>query len=199
MAGPFPREELLDTYAEVRLRYRLLTDQWPGDDQASRMWFDPERLVHERLLLLEKLRQFDVQVDDAAVADWIATVFRDRDTGVFSLDAYRQFVRNALPPEGLNEDDLKRFARHEVGIQHVLQLASLSGNLVTPREAESQFRRDHELLSVELAAFSLTNHLAEVVVDHQELLRFFHKPASPIPYPRTCRSQLCPVRYRPVS
>jgi peptidyl-prolyl cis-trans isomerase D len=170
---PIPREELLDTYSEVRLRYRLLTDQWPGDDQASRMWFDPDRLVHERLLLLEKLRQFDVQVDDAAVADWIATVFRDRDTGVFSLDTYRQFVRNVLPLGGLTEDDLKRFARHEVGIQHVLQLGSLSGNLVTPREADAQFRRDHELLSVELAAFSLTNHLAEVIVDREDLLRFF--------------------------
>jgi peptidyl-prolyl cis-trans isomerase D len=170
---PIPREELLDTYAEVRLRYRLLTDQWPEEDQASRMWFDPERLVQERLLLLEKLREFDLQVDDAAVADWIATVFRDREQGTFNLEAYRQFVRVALPRGRLTEEDLKRFARHEVGIQHMLQLASLSGSLVTPREAETLFRRDHERVSVELAAVSLTNHLAEVVIDRDDLLRFY--------------------------
>lgn len=168
-----PREELLDTYAEVRLRYRLLTDQWPEQDPSSRMWFDPDRLVPERLLLLEKLREFDFQVDDAAVANWIATVFRDRESGTFNLEAYRQFVRNALPRGGLTEDDLKRFARHEVGIQHVLQLGSLSGSLISPREAEIQFRRDHERVSVEVAAFSLTNHLAEVILDHDDLLRFF--------------------------
>jgi peptidyl-prolyl cis-trans isomerase D len=168
-----PREELLDTYAEVRLRYRLLTDQWPEQDQSSRMWFDPDRLVPERLLLLEKLREFDFQVDDAAVADWIATVFRDRETGTFNLEAYRQFVRNALPRGGLTEDDLKRFARHEVGIQHVLQLGSLSGSLISPREAEIQFRRDHERVSVEVAAFTLTNHLAEVIIERDDLLRFF--------------------------
>jgi hypothetical protein len=32
---PIPREELLDTYAEVRLRYRLLTDQWPEEDKPA--------------------------------------------------------------------------------------------------------------------------------------------------------------------
>jgi peptidyl-prolyl cis-trans isomerase D len=170
---PIPREELLDTYAEVRLRYRLLTDQWPEEDPSSRMWFNPDRLVYERLLLLEKLDELAVQVDDAAVADWIATVFRDPERGAFDLEVYRNFVQNALPRGRLTEGDLRRFARHEVGIQHVLQLAGLSGGLVPPREAETQFRRDHELVSVEIAAFSLTNHLAEIIVEQEDLLRFF--------------------------
>jgi peptidyl-prolyl cis-trans isomerase D len=170
---PIPREELLETYAEVRLRYRLLAGQWPEEDANSRGMFEPDRLVPERLLMVEKLRELDVQVDDAAVADWIATVFRDRERNVFDLDAYRQFVRNVLPQGRLTEEDLKRFARHEVGIQHVLQLAGMSGSLVTPREAEAQFRIENELVSVEMAQFASSNYLAEVTIDQGEVLRFF--------------------------
>lgn len=170
---PIPREELLDTYSEVRLRYRLLTGRWPGEDETSRMWFNPDQQVQQRLVLLEQIRALDIQVDDVAVADWIARNFRDREQDTFDLETYRLFAKNVLPQAGLAEADLRRFARHEVGIEHLIRLGSLSGSLVTRRDAEVQFRLENEAVSIQLAGFSLTNHLAEVIIDPDELQRFF--------------------------
>jgi peptidyl-prolyl cis-trans isomerase D len=170
---PIAREELLETRDEVNLHFRLLTGRWPGEDETSRMWFNPDQRIHQRLVLLEKIRALDIQVDDAAVADWIARNFRDRDRDTFDLETYRLFAKNVLPQAGLTESDLRRFARNEVAIQHLIQLGSLSGSLVTPRDAELQFRLENERVSIQLAGFSLTNHLAEVIVDPDELHRFF--------------------------
>jgi hypothetical protein len=167
------REELMQVYAEVRLRFRLLSDRWPEQDENSRLYFDPDRLMRERLLLLEKLAEFNVQVSDAAVADWIASVFRDRERNAFSLELYRQFVRQVLPQGGMTEADLRRFAAHEVAIQHLLELGSLAGSLVSPAQAEAQYRRENEQVSVEYALLSLSNYLAEVTVEPEALSRFF--------------------------
>jgi len=166
-------DEFFQAYHETIIRFRLYTGRWPEQDETSRRMFDADREVQERLLLLEKLRELRVEVSEAAAADWIAAVFRDRDSGKFSPEVYRRFVQTELPRARLAEGDFLSFARHEAGIQHVLSLAGLSGALITPREAEALCRHENEQVNAEMVLFSASNHLASVTVTPESLMAFY--------------------------
>jgi hypothetical protein len=167
------REEIMETYAEVQLRFLLENNRWPDQDPNTRLWYDPDQRLRERLVLLEALRDYDFKVNDRAVAEWIATIFGNGENGASSIDAYRQLTENILPQRGMSAADFQRYARHEVGIRHLLQLAAVNGALVTPREAELAYQRQNEQIQVEFALFSLSNHLAEVVINPEEVARYY--------------------------
>ena len=171
-------DEFFQAYREAIIRFRLYTGRWPEQDETSRQMFDADREVQERLLLLEKLRELRVEVSEAAAADWIAAVFRDRDSGKFSPEVYRRFVQTELPRAKLVEGDFLSFARHEAGIQHVLSLAGLSGALITPREVEALCRHENEQVNTEVVLFSASNHLASVTVTPDSLMGFYTNNAA---------------------
>ena len=171
-------DEFVQAYHEAIIRFRLYTGRWPEQDETSRQMFDPDRAVQERLLLLEKLRELRVEVSEAAAADWIAGVFRDRDSSKFSPEVYRRFVQTELPRARLAEGDFLSFARHEAGIQHVLSLAGLSGALITPREVEALCRRENEQVNTEVVLFSASNHLASVTATPDSLMAFYTNNAA---------------------
>jgi peptidyl-prolyl cis-trans isomerase D len=167
------REELMDVYNEVQLRFFLENNRWPDQDPNARLWYDPDQRVRERLVLLEALRERELEVNDRAVAEWISMLFGGGENGVSSVDAYRQLTEQILPQRNMTAADFQRYARHEVGIRHLLQLAAAPGNLVTPREAEAAYQRQNEQVQVEFALFSVSNHLAEVIVDPEEVARYY--------------------------
>jgi hypothetical protein len=170
-------DELFAAYREARIRFRLYTGRWPGQDESSRQMFDDDREVQERLFLLEKLKELRVEVGEEAEAGWVTAVFRDRDTGKFSPEIYRRFVQE-LPRAGMAEADFRRFARHEAGIQHLVSLAGLTGSLITPREAEALCRHENEQAITEVVLFSASNHLASITATPDRLMTFYTNNAS---------------------
>lgn len=170
---PIEADELQQLMAEARIQFFFYAQAWPEQNDMTRQMFDPERRVPERLLLVEKMRELGVVVSNEAVADWIAQVFRDPETGKFSRELYRGFVERGLPSAGLTEADFQRFARHEVGIRHLYSLGAVSGTLISPREAGQLFRLENETVSAEIALFSLTNYLAQVNLTPEALGAFF--------------------------
>src|SRR5882762_6403225 len=60
------REELNQIHEEARLSFLLSYGRWPEEDDMSRQMFNPDRAVPERLLLVEKLKELNIQVSDAA-------------------------------------------------------------------------------------------------------------------------------------
>jgi len=114
-----------------------------------------------------------VRVSDAAVADWIAHNFRDRERGQFRLEMYQHALQQVLRPAGYTEEEFHEFARHEVGIQHLITLGGLSGSLISPREAEALFRKENEQLTAEVVLFSASNYLASVSLTDAALEQFY--------------------------
>lgn len=169
---PITREEFSDAYAEARLQFFFYARSWPEENEMSRQMFDADRQVTERLFMIEQLRGLNIEANDAAVADWIAQIFRD-ERGVLNLESYRQFVERGLRRGGLTEADFRRFARHEVGIRQLYKLGGMTGSLISPREAAQAFRQENEQITAEIALFSLSNHLAEVLVTPEALGAYF--------------------------
>lgn len=173
---PITREEYTKVYYEAMLRFLFSYGSWPGQDAASKqIGFDVDRESRNRLVLVRKMQDFDIHVSDEAAARWIASVpfFQDRRQRVFRPEIYDRFVKQMAQEKGLQERDLERFARNEVGIQQLIALFGLPGKLVTPREAETLYRREHEELATEVALFPATNFLASVTVGANELNPFY--------------------------
>jgi hypothetical protein len=167
------REEYLDAVKEARLRYYLSYGQWPRDDEMTRRLGLMERETRNRIVLLEKLKEFDIRVSDTATAEWISEVWRDPTQHKFRYDAYDQFVKIELPQKGLAKGDFERFARHEVGIEHLISVAGLGGKLVTPQEAETLYRRENEQIDTQVAFLRTTNYLSQVQIDAAALAAYY--------------------------
>lgn len=190
---PLSREELVEAYQEVRLRFRVGTGRWPEEDEVGRQQFNVDGQVHQRLILIEKLKELKVRVTDEAVADWIANAFRDRDQGKFRLEMYQQFLQRVLAPARYTEADFQRFVRHEVGIQHLIALGSVSGSFVTPREAEALFRKENEQMTAQAVLFPASNYLASVTITDAGLEQFYTNNMARYRTPE--RVQVSYVRY----
>lgn len=138
--------------------------------RAEQMGFNLKQETMQRLFLGIRLRKAGIQVSDDAVATWIREYLKDPKTGVVNFDA---FLKNALQPSGFSESEFFEFVRYEVGMQELERLVGITGELVTPQEAEAAFRRDNETLTVSLVAFSSSNHLASVAINDAKLGEFF--------------------------
>src|SRR6185437_6315792 len=157
-------EEYAQAECDSRLQYLFSAGRWPEEDENSRQFFDLEPRTQQRLFFIEKLNDLNIEVNDEAVADWIAHAhaFADRNTGAFKLGAYQEFVQTALPRGRVTENEFRAFVRHQAGIEQMVALAGLSGDLVTPREAEAIYRQENEQLATEAVFFPASNYLASV-------------------------------------
>lgn len=138
--------------------------------RAEQMGFNLKQETMQRLFLGMRLKEAGIQVSDDAVATWIREYLKDPKTGVVNFDA---FLKNALQPSGFSESDFFEFVRYEVGMQELERIVGVTGELVTPQEAEAAFRKDNETLTVSLVSFSSSNHLAGVVLNDAKLGEFF--------------------------
>lgn len=119
------RGEYFEALREAELGHRLRTGEWPS--RGSRDW-DETRDVIQRLTLLDAAERLGVRVTDEVAAARIVELpfLQDEKTGVFSRAAYDQLLA-FIQQHGLTRVDFERFMRHEVAINHLVQLSGMSG------------------------------------------------------------------------
>ncbi len=66
---PVTRDQYFEAVHEAKLRYLFSTGRWPEDDDVTRQLGVIERETKNRLLLIAKLKEFNVKVSEAAIAD----------------------------------------------------------------------------------------------------------------------------------
>lgn len=144
---PVARKEFRETYQEVMLSF------------GERQGVNYEQAAANRLLLLEKARENGVEVSEEAVVKWIVNAFKDPETNQFRRESYDNAVTNILPRYGMNKGDLQRFARNEVIIGQIRELAGLAGELVTPQEAERLYREQNLQANAQAVFFSSSDYV----------------------------------------
>lgn len=160
------REEYFAAQREERISHFLSQRRW--DDTARGM----DEAVLQRLFWIAKLKEYNIQVSDEAVAHFIKGVFRSRETGTFNSKVYDEIVA-ALPGGRVTEDDMFRFFRHQVGINQLFGVVGATARILPPRVAEAAYRAEHEQLSGSLVVFALSNYTAKVVVDTNQFMAFY--------------------------
>jgi hypothetical protein len=164
---PITADEFNNAHREVLINYLMMTGQWPdADPNARRMGFNENEEVYKRLFLISKENELGIQPSLEAVASFA----HDR-LGKAPLET----VEKAIAERGMDAADLERYMRHEFGVRQLLEVAGLSGKLVTPQEAEALYRREHQDLSASMAYFSASNYLDSVTVTPEALTNFYNQ------------------------
>jgi len=167
-------DDFINARKEIQLQYYLMSGgNWiDNETDAKKAGFDFEQRIYTRLLLIQKQQQLGIHVSSEMA-------------GQFATDMLRQFGSPEAFVKKLNlqMSDLDRFIRHELGIQELISTIGLSGKLVTPREAQSLYVREHEELSTEALFFDGSNYLAKVSAPAEAISQFYtnHIPDYELP------------------
>ncbi len=171
---PITREQFRNAQNEIEIFYFMRFGKWLTREDSLQTGFNLERETYNRILLVEKLKELNVQPTTEATAKWIGEIFRGgNDQAAFPMERYQGFVKTELTPRNLTADDFSRFARHQVGQQHLISVYGLGGKMITPQEAESFYRRMNETLSTEAVFFSASNYLSSVSITPAALGQFY--------------------------
>lgn len=162
---PITGVEFQDAATEARIRYFFRYGTFPDrEDALARQNFDVEAEANNRLLMIEQLRAMNIEPGIDATVQFRDELLTLATGGRASSPqaALTAFDEQVLRKNGLTMRDFERFVRHEVGIMHLVSLAGVAGQLVTPQEAEAVYRRSHEEVVAELVYFPASNFLASV-------------------------------------
>ncbi|HBP55921.1 MAG TPA: hypothetical protein DD687_08245 [Verrucomicrobiales bacterium] len=155
---PVTQQEYYDAYKDVALQFFSQTGSWP-DQMGAQYGFDQDQMTKRQLLLLRKVKEMGIVTSDKTVADWKVNFYADQETGTFQQEYYDRFLE-AIKPRGLTEADLDRYAENVVGIGQLTSLVSLSGEMVTPSEAERVYKERNQQATTMALLFSRTNHMS---------------------------------------
>lgn len=156
---------------EVRLNYFYSSGgTWPGGGRAI-PGFDIERETYQRLLLIQKMKDFAIHVSDDAVAQAASARMRSVNRG--NPVPVADFEKQLLAPQRLTFADFERYVRHDLGIQQLLVVAGGGGELVPPQEIEALYRRDFQELLTQVVFFHGSNDMVSMTVDPEKLGAFY--------------------------
>jgi len=156
---------------EAKVAVRMRQGHWPTSQETSQALPD---LAFQQLLIAAKMRELNLDVPVEATALFTRKLFGVPVGQAFPKDKFDEFVKTVLNEGGkVDEEDFYHWVRDQVGAELLIKLYGMNGDLITSKEAEFFFRRDHELMSVELARFPLTNYTAQVAPTEQEIGDFY--------------------------
>ena len=167
------RKQYVEAAREAQLSIFLRNGVWLDSGEAQRSGMSLERETRNRLVLIDCLNKYNVQVPETAVAQFIVDTFNDPRRPGTAAAAYQNFIQTKLDVHGVTEAQFQEFARHQTGIMHLLAVAGTAGKLVTAREATALFRQEQEKVEAQAAIFSASNYLAKVTLDPVSLAQFY--------------------------
>jgi hypothetical protein len=170
---PISRAQYFEAMREAQLNFFIRYGTWPDRSEANRFRYNLERETRDRLVLIEKMHEFNIQVEEGAMAQWITERFADQKQPGKAKVNYQNFIKFELPRHGVTEPEFLQFIRHEVGLAHLVGLTAIAGRLVTPREATELYRQEHEQIEAEAVVFLSTNFLASVKLEPAALEQFY--------------------------
>lgn len=157
------RTELNNAQKEVLLGYFLSHNgEWPKVE-------GPEltREAYWRLLLIQRQKDYGIQISTEAAATLARRILGP------NSGALDEFVDKVLKQVGMDADDFDRYLHHELGQEQLIALAGLSGKLVTPQEAETLYKLEHQDTDASIVLFSASNYLSQVTVTPDDISKFY--------------------------
>ncbi len=167
---PLTREMLINFGRQAQLAGRLRFGDGADGQQARQMGFDVNQQRLELMLVDAKLKEFGITASDEAVANWIRDNLKDPKTGAVD---YQGFVDRVLTANHFTEADFQDFVRRQIGLTHLHDVVGVAGQLVTPEEAKTEFRRLNDQYVASVAMFSPTNFTASVAMDPSSIRQYF--------------------------
>lgn len=168
---PLRRDMLVDASRLAQLGGYLRLGEGYDSAEGKQQGFDLNQDTYINVLLLQRAKDLGIEVGDASIAAWIRENLRDEKGPV----AYQAFLENRLNPskDRFTETEFIDWVRIQVIRGHLADLAGVTGDLVTPREATANFQRQNESFVVSFAHFSSSNYLSAVSLDPAAISSFY--------------------------
>ena len=126
--------------------------------------------TYEFLLMSEKIKEMGIVVGDDAVASFLQEQLKDPKTGAFNYDSVMPSITQQL---GVTEADLIEHFRGELARKQLIQAVSAPSLLVTPREAESEFRRENETVATSGVFFTADEFKSGITLSPDKIAGFY--------------------------
>jgi hypothetical protein len=157
------RDEIQQTYRQLLLQDKL-------SERPRSMTDDQREATAAQMAFIDhKLHNMGVIADDEVLASVIRDAFRDPATGQSTYPALAERLKNM----GAREDDYLAILRRQVEQSSLVGLLSIPDSLVTPREAEADYRRENEEAVASAVFFINTNFLSSVKITPEGLGTFY--------------------------
>ena len=160
---PISRAEFLAARREILTASVIRTAKLPPNDAETANMIEQQAAA--RVFAKHMLKKFGIEPSDKAVARMVQEQLRDF--------PYATFENDFLRPNGLSTVDYERFVRHEVGVLQLMATAGASAKLVSPREAEVIYRKEHQETEAQVALFLTSNYLSKVTITNGAIEGFF--------------------------
>jgi hypothetical protein len=164
-------------------RWTGASDNIPGQDLEVR--------TYQRIFLIQKAREFGIEVSDAAVLE--AANRRMSDLARGNPVPAADFEREVLARDRLTLADFERFIRNEIAIQQLATVIAAGADLLPPAELEKMYRREFTPVSAQVVFFRATNDLTGIAVTPEALGQFYTNRLADYRLPD--RVQVSYVRY----
>jgi len=165
------QEDYVEARNEYYIFYLIHYGGWP-DKNPNLSKNDLEREIYIHLLFDQKAADLGVHIGDEVAEQAAAEMLRSfgRNGQPVPMDV---FVNRLLQPEGLTAEDFKRYVRHDLVIQQLIQTMGMPGELVTPQAATADYEREHREFSAQAVFFSASNYLSAVTVTPAAVAQFY--------------------------
>lgn len=157
------RDEWMSRYNQLLLQDRL-SGQSRGMSDEQR-----QQTAAQMAFIDIKMRNMGITADDDVLANVIRDLFRDPATGQSTYPA----ALERLKAINGREDDYLGILRRQVEQSTLASILSIPDALVTPRDAEAEYRRENEEAVASAVFFISTNYLSSVVVKPEGLGTFY--------------------------
>ncbi|HWD20577.1 MAG TPA: SurA N-terminal domain-containing protein [Verrucomicrobiae bacterium] len=171
---PITGDQLLNARNEAKIFYRLNANEWPASEQANQK---VEEIAHQFLLVDAELRHNHITVTPEAAARFTKQIVGLKPDEALTKEMLDQVLAKLLA--GANGEvsggDFVNFVHLSAGQQYLMTIFGMTGQLITPKEAESFYRRENEPMVALLASFPAANYEEKVNPTAQEITDFYNK------------------------
>jgi len=117
------------------------------------------------------MAKYDIQSSKVDAEKWIINLADQFASMLPTVTKKKIFEALSLSFEG--DDQLLAYASYEIGIRQLQQLATISGGLLSAREAEIKFRNENEHYEAEAIFLSHTNYLTLVQPSDEQIKKHY--------------------------
>lgn len=156
---------------EARLAFFFSSGgEWP-EVAGKKFGYDEQRDAYQRIFLARKMEDLGIYISDDLAARMAGDRIRRISRGQpMSLD---DFAKKVLASGGATVADFQRLTAHEMGVQQLITVAGIGGDLLPPQEIQALYARDNTEISAQVVFFSLSNHLKSATAPPEKLAEFY--------------------------
>ncbi len=170
---PVTAEQFMAATREAELFYYIRSGNWPNSEEQKKQL---SQLAQQIMVLQALMKEYKISATTDAAARFAKQMFRIPPDQSLPMDKFGEWVQNELVKKGgLTADDFDRFARHQAGQECLVALFGMTGQLITPKEAEFFYRRENQPMVTEIVPFPTTNFYGATAPTEAELQDYFTK------------------------